>query len=154
VKDEVKLHGKSLARLMAVQGLYSYEVSGADDIDDVISRILHVEAENDDGEEINISQSPDKKLLAVLIKGAVEKQKEIDKLVTKYLKGDWKIEHMDNLILSVIRPAVYELKEKDTPVAVVLDEYINIAHAFYEMQEVGFINALLDSIAGDIRKDG
>lgn len=154
MNKDTKLHGKSLARLIAVQGLYSAAVSGEEDVESITSRLLHVELENDDGSDGRIDQSPDKKLLKDLIKGCTDKKDEIDGIIKKYLKEGWDISRVDSLLLAIIRPAVFELSHhKKTPVKVIFDEYINIAHAFYELQEVGFINAILDSVAHDLRPD-
>lgn len=146
-KEKV-VSGKSFARLVAVQGLYSHELSGEDNIDDAIARISEIPLDVD---EDGVVAKPSKQFLEVIFQGTYEQKSEIDEIIKKYLKEGWEMERLDNLLLSIIRPAVYELKSEDTPVSVVLDEYINIAHAFYDTQEVGFINAILDSVAKELR---
>jgi N utilization substance protein B len=45
------------------------------------------------------------------------------------------------------------LARKDVPVGSVISEYVDVAHAFYDKRESGFVNGLLDSIAKDARGD-
>ena len=147
---ENNINGKTLARLVAVQGLYSSEVSGEVDIDNILKKAIKIPADSDEDE---IKSKPNKKQLKKIISGVQKNKDEIDILIKKFLKPGWEINRLDMLLLSIIRAAVFELKYcEDVPVRVVFDEYMNVAHAFYDTQEVGFINAILDSISVDLRK--
>ncbi len=154
MSEENNIHGKSLARLIAVQGLYSHEISGgSEDVEDLLERLVHVQVDKED-EDDSIMQNPDRKLLRELIVDCTKNKKDIDGIITKYLKPGWGISRLDVLLLSIIRPAIYELKEKKkTPVKVIFDEYVNIAHSFYDLQEVGFVNGILDSVAHELRPE-
>jgi len=37
------------------------------------------------------------------------------------------------------------------PAAAVINEYLDVAHAFYDKREAGFVNGLLDAIAKNVR---
>ena len=53
---------------------------------------------------------------------------------------------------AILRAGTYELMaRKDVPVGATISEYIDVAHAFYERREIGFVNGLLDGIAKDVR---
>ena len=39
----------------------------------------------------------------------------------------------------------------DVPVGSVISEYVDVAHAFYDKRESGFVNGLLDAIAKEAR---
>ena len=43
------------------------------------------------------------------------------------------------------------LFRSDVPVGATISEYVDVAHAFYERREAGFVNGLLDGIAKDVR---
>ena len=46
----------------------------------------------------------------------------------------------------------YELiAEISLPSQIILDEYVSIAHAFFEGAEPKFINGLLDAVSRDVR---
>ena len=46
-------------------------------------------------------------------------------------------------VASTVRP--------DVPVATVITEYVDVAHAFFDKRETGFVNGLLDAIAKEAR---
>ena len=53
---------------------------------------------------------------------------------------------------AILRAGAYELIARpDVPVASVISEYVDVAHAFYDKRESGFVNGLLDAIAKDAR---
>ena len=53
---------------------------------------------------------------------------------------------------AILRAGAYELiARRDVPVASVISEYVDVAHAFYDKRESGFVNGLLDAIAKETR---
>ena len=46
------------------------------------------------------------------------------------------------------------LARRDVPVGVVISEYLDVADAFYDKREKGFVNGLLDAIGKDVRAKG
>ena len=53
---------------------------------------------------------------------------------------------------AILRAGAYELiARSDVPVASVISEYVDVAHAFYDKRESGFVNGLLDAIAKEAR---
>ena len=55
---------------------------------------------------------------------------------------------------AILRCGAYELmKRPDVPARVVIDQYVDVAHAFFEGPEPGFVNAALDTCARKVRAD-
>ena len=53
---------------------------------------------------------------------------------------------------AILRAGAYELLARpDVPAASVITEYVDVAHAFYDKRESGFVNGLLDAIAKQVR---
>ena len=53
---------------------------------------------------------------------------------------------------AILRAGTYELlARKDVPVGTVITEYVDVAHAFFDKREAGFVNGLLDAIAKEVR---
>jgi N utilization substance protein B len=53
---------------------------------------------------------------------------------------------------AILRAGVYELiARSDVPLGSVISEYVDVAHAFYDKRESGFVNGLLDAIAKESR---
>ena len=53
---------------------------------------------------------------------------------------------------AILRAGAYELvARQDVPVGSVISEYVDVAHAFYDQRDSGFVNGLLDAVAKDVR---
>lgn len=137
------------ARLAAVQALYQMEQteqSARSVIADFMEDRLGL---NDEGEPV---EEADPDIFKSVVNGVVERQEAIDAAIMKRLASGWKIERLDATSRAILRAAVYELiAEISLPSQIILDEYVSIAHAFFEGAEPKFINGLLDSVSRDVR---
>jgi N utilization substance protein B len=132
-----------------VQALYQMEQteqSARSVIADFMSDRLGLDSEGMPVEEAD----PD--LLKSIVDGVVARQEEIDAAIMKRLATGWKIERLDATSRAILRGAVHELiADISLPPQIILDEYVSIAHAFFEGAEPKFINGLLDRVSRDIR---
>ncbi|MBC8338790.1 MAG: transcription antitermination factor NusB [Rhodospirillales bacterium] len=95
---------------------------------------------------------PDRDWLRDLVQGVAENRDKLDGLIGPVLKGEWTVERLEPLIRVLLRAAIYELDNKPSvPASVVINEYMNVAHAFFEGPETGLINGILDRLARDLR---
>jgi transcription antitermination protein NusB len=137
------------ARLAAVQALYQMEQteqSARSVIADFMEDRLGLDSEGEPVEEAD----PD--LFKAIVDGVVGRQEEIDAAIMKRLAEGWKIERLDATSRAILRGAVHELiSDIGLPSQIILDEYVSIAHAFFDGAEPKFINGLLDAVARDIR---
>ena len=141
---------RSVARLAAVQALYQMEVSGAstaDVLDSFTSGKLPRETEatysNTEG---------DLELFKTLIEETVERQATLDRVIARHLSKGWRLDRIDAVARAILRSGAAELAQRtDIPVAVVINEYVEIAKAFFDGPEPGFVNATLDAAARDLR---
>jgi len=86
------------------------------------------------------------------VTGANARSGEIDLLIEGKLAKGWTLARLDKPMKAIIRVGTYELlARKDVPVAAVISEYVDVAHAFYDKRESGFVNGLLDGIAKEVR---
>lgn len=137
------------ARLAAVQALYQMEQTGqsarsviADFMEDRLGL-------NDEGEPV---EEADPDLFKSVVEGVVDRQEAIDAAIMKRLAEGWKIERLDATSRAILRGAVYELiAEISLPSQIILDEYVSLAHAFFEGSEPKFINGLLGAVSRDVR---
>lgn len=138
------------ARLAAVQALYQMRATDAAS-EDVIEEFSNHRL----GKEIDgIVYAPaDSALFADVVRGAEARREEIDKWIETSLEGgDWRLERLERIMLVLLQAGTYELLGRpDVPSAVVIDEYVELAHAFFGDSEAGFVNAILDRLARDIR---
>lgn len=137
------------ARLAAVQALYQMEQTGqsarsviADFMEDRLGL-------NDEGDPV---EEADPDLFKSVVEGVVDRQEQIDAAIMKRLADGWKIERLDATSRAILRAGAYELiADISLPSQIILDEYVSLAHAFFEGSEPKFINGLLDNVSRDVR---
>ncbi len=136
---------RSAARLAAVQALYQMELTGLD-TDEVVQEF--VEHRFGREPETGTAGETDAEFFASLVRGVPRHQEEIDAGITKCLSADWRLSRIDSILRAILRAAAFELiAVKDVPGKVVIDEYVDVSHAFFSGDEPSFINAALDKLA-------
>ena len=140
---------RSVARLAAVQALYQMEVSGVGR-DTVIREFVDHRFDADmEGQTL---APADVDYFGSLVRGVVDRQAEVDRIVTAKLAVGWRLERLDATLRAILRTGALELiGHPEAPTEVVIDEYVEIAKAFFDGPEPGFVNAALDGIAKDAR---
>lgn len=143
--------GRRSARLACVQALYHMEISGAD-ANDVIEEFISYWFGTNAGEAGR--GKADIAHFAGVVRGVVVTQEEIDNLINAALSGEWALKRLDKTLCALLRAAAYELTARsDIPARVVMDEYVEIAHAFFEGSEPSFANGVLDHVARAVRAE-
>lgn len=142
---------RSAARLAAVQALYQMDVAQTD-LKEVIAEFAVNRLEEDlEGDQL---QRPDVQFFQDLLKGVVRKQKEIDPIINEQLAAGWRLSRIDSTLRAILRSGAFELiYREDVPPRVIISEYIDIAHAFFERNESRVVNGVLDHIAKKVRAD-
>ena len=141
---------RSAARLAAVQALYQLEME-----ETPLPKLLHEFHEHRLGATIEDATyaEAEQSFFDDVVTGANARRIEIDQLVGGKLAEGWTIERLDRPMRALLRAGTYELLARpDVPVASVISEYLDVAHAFYDKKEAGFVNGLLDAVAKDIRR--
>jgi transcription antitermination protein NusB len=136
---------RGAARLAAVQALYQMDVAGAG--------ILEVVAEYETyrlGKELDGAQylEADAQWFRQIVSGVVDGQKQLDPVIHDCLTDDWPLSRLDTTLRAILRAGAWELiAKRDVPVAVIVNEYVDIAKAFFDGDEPKLVNAVLDRIA-------
>ncbi len=78
--------------------------------------------------------------------GIEENREEIIKKIGKNLKEDWKIERISKIDLVILKLAIYEIKYKELPYKVVINEAVELAKKYGEDNSKNFVNGILASI--------
>jgi len=143
--------GLSAARLLAVQALYQIAV-GQESAKQVLQEFLQHRVEEDiEGLK---HASVNRELLAELIEGATRKAEELDDMIAAVLDEDWTLDRLEILLRGLLQAATYELAERlEVPARVVISEYVDLAHAFFDGRETAFVNGLLDRLAHVLRAE-
>lgn len=87
-----------------------------------------------------------------VVKGVDARRDEIDGVVGQHLSKEWNFERLDKLLKQILRAGTYELlARREIPVGSIINEYLDVAGAFYDKREKGFVNGILDSVAKTAR---
>ncbi|PIT68402.1 transcription antitermination factor NusB [Bartonella tribocorum] len=140
---------RGAARLAAVQALYQMDIVGSGVMETASEYEAYRLGKDIDGDQY---LEADFQWFLAIITGVVKDQKQLDPLLHQQLSAEWSLSRLDSILRAILRAALWELiNRKDVPVAVVMDEYVDIAKAFFEGDEPKLVNAVLDSIAKKIR---
>lgn len=89
--------------------------------------------------------------LPSLSKKILKKSKEIDKKIKK-AAPQWPIDKLNRIDLAILRLAIYELENEETPPKVVIDEAVELAKEFGSENSSSFVNGVLGTIYSSIEK--
>lgn len=133
------------ARLTAVQAIYQMAMSDMDEreaYEDYVSRRMGQEIEGDN------YVPADTELFSKIIDGVSKNRDNIRDMVLGALNG----KKPEPLLQAIMFCGVYELmnhNDIDTPI--IINDYMNVAHGFYDQSEANLVNAVLDRQAKNLR---
>lgn len=156
VSEKIKM--KSNARLAAVQATYMIEY-GQLPVDEVIKDFINgavghfvIDEEGNEREELVEVAEMDTNYFATLTRGVHEKKELMEKSLAAYLKEGWSFERFDGTLRALLLCATYELiNTLDVDSKVLIQEYVDLAYAFFSKNEPKMVNALLDQITKEVR---
>jgi N utilization substance protein B len=143
------------ARFGAIQALFQTELSGAD-VEAVIRefqahRLADLLEPLDGG---GPAPAVDRDWFAGLTRGAWQRAPELDPMIEAMLAQGWTLARAGYLLRACLRAGAFELAARpEVPTPVVINEYVELAHAFLSPDEAGFINAVLDRLAPRLRPE-
>ena len=121
--------------------LYSLEIQKTENVEEQIQLYLECNEINDEKAIEYITE---------VITGIEKNLKEIEGLIEKNLKADWKIDRISKIDLSLLRLAIYEIKYNEIPYNVAITEALELAKKYGEDTSKNFINGILASIVKEI----
>lgn len=141
---------RSAARLAAVQALFQIEQDAESAPGSVVAQFrAHRLGREVDG---SLYAEADAAFFEDIVLGASGRCAEIDDHVSGALSAGWRIGRLDSVLRAILRAGCYEiLARPDVPTPSIINEYVDIAHAFFEGSEPGFINGVLDAITRTLR---
>jgi N utilization substance protein B len=146
---QTRSRSRSAARLAAVQAIYQQEMESTP-----LPRLLKEFHDHRLGATIEDARyhEAEREFFDDIVSGADARRGEIDELITARLAEGWSLDRLDRPMRAILRAGAYELIARpDVPVGSVISEYVDVAHAFFDKRESGFVNGLLDAIAKGVR---
>ncbi len=149
-----KISNRNSARISAVQALYEIDVTNAP-VDNVLNEFMTQRwkhAGKDGSSESIELPSFDEKLFRDIIQGVGSGQSEFDAMISAELSDTWTLDRLEILVRVILRAGTYELAQRqDIPMRVVINEYVNVSHAFFVENEPAMVNGVLDKLARKLR---
>ena len=91
-------------------------------------------------------------LFGRIVRAATAQQDRVDAMLAEALPDEWPLERLDPVLRALLRCGVAELLMDDGPPAkVVINEYLDVAHGFFEGEEWRMANGVLDRLARQLR---
>jgi len=143
---------RSVARQAAMQLLYE-RMSGGDADDESLDLVYEQLAMN--GEEVGVTPSSDERAyIEDVLSGVNTHQQELDTIIEQHSSGDWSLDRVAHVDLSILRLSAYELYyRKDVPDNVSISEAMELADRYSEPKSGRYINGVLGAIERDKRKE-
>lgn len=136
---------KTAARLAAVQALYQLDYMPGNP-DKIIRETIERVGQNGEG------LAPfDKELFANILNGALQRMPDIDPLLEANLDAKWPYARMEKILKCILRAGAGELLQPDTDAPIIINDYVDVAHGFFEGKEPALVNAVLDKLAKHVR---
>ena len=103
---------------------------------------------------IDYPKSQYKKFIKDVVTGTLERSDLIEDQIKSFLSNDIDLTKTDKLLKIILFAAIFELMFKhNTPKKVIINEYLLASEHFLEKIQTGYLNAILDKIAKELRKD-
>ena len=132
---------RSAIRELTFRLIYSLEIQKVEDLEEQIELYMQCnDIEEDDAKEY----------IKDAILGIKENNIEIQGLIEKNLKADWKIDRISKIDLSLLKLAIYEIKYKEIPYKVAINESLELAKKYGEETSKNFINGILASVVKEM----
>jgi N utilization substance protein B len=145
--------------LAAVQALYEIDMTGAAPegvvLDILDKRWGEREVSSEEGAP-NLADmaDPDRELLAMLVRGVGKRRTELDSMADAALAEGWSMGRLEVVLRCIVRAGTFELLGRpETPAKVIINEYVDLAHAFFSGGEPAMVNGVLDRLARTLRPD-
>jgi N utilization substance protein B len=127
-------------RELALQMLYQWDVTRAP-FDEIVEAAASLSSAGEAAREF----------ARVLAEGAIARVEEIDAIISRQSDA-WRLDRMAMVDRNILRVAVYELMETETPKNVVINEALEIAKRFSAPDAVSFVNGVLDAVSHSIER--
>lgn len=134
---------RSAIRELAFKLVYSLEIQKDKNLVEQIE--LYLEA----------NEITDKKAIEYIkdtVNGINSNLEEIENLIKKNLKADWTLDRISKINLSLLKLAIYEIKYRDIPYKVAINEAIELAKKYGEDTSKNFVNGILASVMKEIEE--
>ena len=153
-KQPTEFAAKRLARLAAVQALYQIELTQRS-VKEILANFKDKPSEllQDIGVELHEEPlPPDFVLMGQIVAGVANDQTAIDEMIAGALSAKLSVDRLEILLRSILRCGTFELfRHGEIATNIIVNDYIDITHAYFNSKEPGLVNGILDKLAKTLR---
>ena len=162
-KDRVVLRASfriSAARLAAIQALYELSLSDRtpkDVLETFSAKRWRAVTLRDPDSKPGLGgkarlPNPDLNYLSTIVIGVSDHTERYEDLIKTVLGKKWSINRLDFLMLALLKSAAFEICEKkETSIGIIISEYSDLAHTFFDDKDAKFATGIINQMAEDIR---
>lgn len=132
---------RSEIRELTFKLIYSLEIQKDENLEEQISLYIENNAITDKNTIEYINDC---------IFGIYKNKEKIYKTIENSLTSDWKIERISKINLSLLKLAIYEIKYKNIPYKVEINEVVELAKKYGEDKSCKFINGALAKVVTEL----
>lgn len=132
---------RSEIRELAFKLIYSLEIQKDENLNEQIELYI---------ENNNIEEKDAIEYIKDCINGINKNQEDINKIIEGSLTPDWKIDRISKINLSLLKLAIYEIKYKNIPYKVEINEVVELAKTYGEDMSSKFINGALAKVVKEM----
>lgn len=137
---------RRLARESAIKFLYSTDFNRNENLEEMLKVFFDIDEEHSEESFQDTLGSNDIKFAEDIIKGTIENQERIDRLIQSNTTG-WTKERIAKVDLAILRLALYEIMFRDDiPDSVAINEAIELAKKYSTDDSGSFVNGVLGKI--------
>ena len=137
------------ARLMAVQAQYQIS-QNEQPLRVVIEEYLnqHKVVKTVDGDVVG---KPNSTLFKKILIGVEDRLSDVNDILNAHIKTEPK-KQVEPLLKAILLCGISELLiHTDIDKALIINDYLNVSHSFYDQGQVSFVNGILDAVANRLR---
>jgi transcription antitermination protein NusB len=151
-KQNAHHNAKRLARLAAVQALYQMTLIPRPAEQVIREFRSHPQALLQETGEDGASPEVDHALFGAIVTGVTAGTEELDGMIAGAFDSKSSAERLEILLRAILRAGVYELYHQGAiPTGVIINDYVDVTHAFFGDKEPGLVNGILDKLAKGLR---
>lgn len=139
------------ARLAAVQALYQVDMGKLTPRSVIFEFLEHRLDEEIDGLRLG---RIDRTLFGELVEKVPQRRGELDDMIAAVLGEEWSVERLETVLRIILECGAYEMAERQAvPARAIINEYVEMARAFFNEREPSLVNGVLDKLAHTLRAE-
>jgi N utilization substance protein B len=148
-KKKPNNNARRIARLAAMQALY--QIALTKEAADAVVRRFRDDPTVFLQEDQSVS-AVDIDLFSTIVIGVNAHEAELDQMLSGAVSERFSLDRMEPILKAILRAGAFELHHlPEMATGIIVNDYVDVAHGFFDAKEPGLVNAILDKLAKTLR---